>query len=472
MKRNILRLVSLSLAISLMLTSCKKSDDYELELNYVILSDGTKVTAQPVKSKAVILKSTKKADPSFKVELDSVIHSNLSGIGGAFNEMGGEAFVSLSDTDQKELAYALFNTTNATGLSNCRTAVGASDFGLSAYSYSETANDYKMEHFSIARESSTLIPFLQAAYKENHQLKMFASPWSPPGWMKESGKMDGGDKDIEKNVLKNDLKIYEAYALYFSEYIKAYQKNGISINRLIIQNETDMNPKYPGNDMQPEQMEELVSNYILPQFKESDFDTELWAGSFRGKRKDAQKFMSLEGSKNVTGVGLQYCPPSTMQELLDKHPNIKIMHTEGRCENGDNSMKQARKRFSEVSDWLNSGSENYCYWNIILNETSTSGWGWKQNSLININREKGEVTYNADYAPISLMSQFIRPGDQSIKVVTPNKKKAIAVKNDNRIVVFIENMEKNISIENIEIAGKNYTVELPTQSLCAFVFKK
>ncbi|WP_405607922.1 glycoside hydrolase family 30 protein [Polaribacter sp. Asnod1-A03] len=471
MKRNILRIVSLSLVIGLMLTSCKTNDDYQLELNYVTLANGTKVTAQPVKSTSVDLSLQKDVSVSFKVELDSIIHPNLSGIGGAFNEMGGDAFVSLSAENQKELSNALFNTTDGSGLSNCRTAVGSSDFGLSAYSYSETPGDYTMEHFSIAREKSTLIPFLQAAYKVNPQLKMFASPWSPPGWMKESGTMDGGDKNVEQNILKKDPKIYEAYALYFAKYIKAYKENGITIDRLVIQNETDMNPGYPGNDMQPEEMADLVSDYIIPQFKESNIDTELWAGSFRGKRKDAQKFMSLEKSKNVTGVGLQYCPPSTMEELLENHPDIKIMHTEGRCDDGKNSMKQARKRFSEVSDWLNSGSENFCYWNIILNETSTSGWGWKQNSLININRTSGELTYNSDYAPISLLSQYIRPGDQSLVVNTPENKKAIAVKNKDRVVVFLENNEAMAATQNIELKGKTYAVNLPAESLCAFVFK-
>lgn len=77
-----------------------------------------------------------------------------------------------------------------------------------------------------------------------------------------------------------------------------------------------------------------------------------------------------------------------------------------------------------------------------------------------------------DYAPMSLLSQYIRPGDQSQKVETPENKKAIAVKNENRIVVFLENKETALSIQNIELAGEKYTVELPAKSLCAFVFKK
>lgn len=463
-------LIVFTLVIGFITSSCKESKKYQIELNYVILAEGAQVVSQPVKTKILVEDMSQEGEISFKVEVDSIIHSNLSGIGGAFNEMGGEAFVSLSAANQKLLAEALFNPVKGSGFSNCRTAVGSSDFGLNAYSYSETSNDFEMEHFSIAREEKTLIPFLQAAYKENPELKMFASPWSPPGWMKESGIMDGGDIVPEKNVLKSDPTIYKAYALYFEKYINSYKENSITIDRLVIQNETDMNPKYPGCDMQPEQMADLVSNYIVPQMKESNVNVELWAGSFRGHRKDAQIFMELEGAKDLEGVGLQYCPTSTLKELQSKHPGLKMMHTEGKCENGDNSMKQAQNRFSEVSNWINAGCENFCYWNIVLNETSKSGWGWKQNSLININRETGKLTYNPDYAPISLLSQFIRPGDQSLLVKTPEGNKAIAVKNKNRIVVFLENKEFSNSIQNIELSGEKYTVELPAQSLCAFAF--
>ncbi|MCG9792330.1 glycoside hydrolase family 30 protein [Flavobacterium algicola] len=442
------------------------------KLSYVDLSDGAQITAQPIKTENVKLKKIKNVDAAITINLKSVVNANLSGVGGAFNEQGGEAFMALSEADRNAFTTTLFNPKNGAGLTFCRTAIGSSDFGLSAYSYSEVADDFEMKHFSIERDTKTVIPFILAAKVENPDLKMFASPWSPPAWMKVSGKMDGGKGNDSINVLKVNPAIYKAYALYFSKYIQEYAKQGVVINRVHIQNETDMNPPYPGCDMSPKQMAELVSKYILPQFQKDGIKTEIWAGTFRGKRSDAQNFMKLEGAKDVVGVGLQYCKPEVLKELRTNYPNLNMMHTEGACFNGKNSMDQARKRFSEMADWFNGGSENYCYWNMVLNETSSSAWNWKQNSLVTIDRNTKSITYNPDYAPVALLGQYIRPGDQSMKVDTPEGIFAIAVRNSDRLVVFVENKETLVKKQQLKLDGKFYTAEIPAQSVCALVFEK
>jgi glucosylceramidase len=441
------------------------------ELNYVNLADDANVTAQPVLTAPLAAVAADDAAETVFVDLEQVIHPNLTGIGGAFNEIGGDAFVKLSAEKQKELAEALFNPETGSGLTLCRTAIGASDFGLSEYSYSEVADDYEMKHFSIDRDVPTVIAFINAAQAENEDLSIFASPWSPPAWMKKSGSMDGGNKDKENNVLKSDPKIYEAYALYFKKYVQEYAKHGIEIERLIIQNEPDMNPGYPGCDMLPEQMAELTFDYIQPVFDDAGLTTELWAGTFRAMRKDAEKFVTINGAEAIDGIGLQYCRPATFKALHEKAPSMPLMHTEGRCENGKNTMRQARARLGEVAMWFNNGTENYCYWNIVLNETTSSAWDWKQNSLIQIDRDAGTVTYNADYAPISLLSRYIRPGDQSLKVSTPKGTDAIAVKNAERLVVFLQNNKDVSAPQTVELSsGKKYSIALPAKALCAVVF--
>jgi len=289
--------------------------------------------------------------------------------------------------------------------------------------------------------------------------------------MKYTGRMDAGNEDVNNNKLIADPKIYDAYALYFTKYVQAYAKNGIHIDRLIVQNETDMNPTYPGCDMSPEQMAELVFDHIRPAFKKAGLTTEIWAGSFRGKRGDAEKFLTIKRAETIDGIGLQYCGGSQIKALNRDHKDMAFMHTEGKCYHGENSMKQARERFGEVCMWLNGGCGNFCYWNIVLNEESTSAWGWTQNSMIKIDREAKSITYNPDYAPMALLSKFIRPGDQSIKTVTPRKVDALAVRNEKQLVVFLQNETDAVATQDIVLADVNYTVELPAKSLCAFVFE-
>jgi glucosylceramidase len=475
MKARFLRIRLLAIIVApflLQLTACTDSSLKfdKAELKYIDLSDNAELKAQPVKSKSIELQEVEGDEGVINIYLDTVVHSNLSGIGGAFNEQGGEAFMKLSEANRKELTEALFSPTKGSGFAFCRTAVGASDFGLSAYSYSETPEDYEMKDFSVERDTKSVIPFILAAKAENPDMQLFASPWSPPGWMKVSGKMDGGKESPETNILRSTPEIYKAYGLYFSKYCQEYAKQGVTVDRLVVQNETDMNPPYPGCDMLPAEMSELITNYIKPQFAKDGVETEVWAGSFRGKRSDAQNFMKLENANDAIGLGLQYCPQFVLKELRENYPNVKMMHTEGRCENGKNSMEQARKRFGEIATWINSGCENYCFWNIVLNETSTSGWGWKQNSLINIDRNAGVVTYNPDYAPVSLLSRYIRPGDECLKVET-KKGAALAIRNNERLVVFLQNNEESAATRYLKIEGKTYSAEVPAQSLCALVFK-
>jgi glucosylceramidase len=450
--------------------------EYQLKsLNYVDLSDGAEVSAQPIKTIAPVVTSSNQTREKILIKLDSVRNDHLTGIGGAFNEQGGEAFMRLPENMRKELAEALFNPTSGAGFSMNRTAVGASDFGLGAYSYSETPNDYKMEHFSVERDTKSVIPFIRAALAENPGMHIFASPWSPPGWMKVSGTMDAGDKNKEANVLKDSEEIYKAYALYFSKYVQAYAEHGIDISRLIVQNEVDMSPKYPGCLMSPEQMAELIADYIRPQFTKDALSTEIWAGSFRGFNDDAMNFMKNPKSDQADGLGVQYFVWRKIRDLKDQFADLDIMHTEGKCYDGENSFNQARNRFGEVVSYLENGTENFCYWNIALNEDSSSGWGWKQNSLVRIDRAAGSVTYNPDFAPMALLSKYIRPGDQLLDYGRVNRqgayKPVLAVRSDTNITVFLQNKTKEAITETISVAGTEHAVDLAPHSLNAFVFE-
>ncbi|WP_165876139.1 glycoside hydrolase family 30 protein [Mariniflexile fucanivorans] len=394
----------------------------------------------------------------------------FEGFGGAFNEIGGEALMTLPKAKQKEVAANLFNMNTGAKLNFCRTAVGASDFGIDAYSYAEKENDFKMKDFSIKREETSVIPYIQQALKENPDLKIFASPWSPPAWMKYSGFMDRGEEFPEKNQLKDEPKIYEAYALYFSKYIQAYAEKGIDVDRLIIQNENDANTKYPSNDMSAAQMSKFVKTYLRPQFNSDKIDTEIWAGTFRTYgRIDAIEIASNpEYSALYDGIGIQYTSPKYIQDLTTLYPNDKTMHTEGNCHDGKNNWDQAAGRLKEVAQYFNYGIPNYCYWNMILNETTESGWDWKQNSLINIDRNTKEVTYNPDYAVFAFMSTYLVPGAK--RIANFSKDELISVKHNNKIYVLVQNNNDAPQTYECQIAnGEKQIVNLPSQTLAVII---
>ncbi|MBP6609609.1 MAG: hypothetical protein KA206_00810 [Paludibacter sp.] len=401
----------------------------------------------------------------------------IKGIGGCFNEIGADVFNQLPVSKKEEIMMRLFDKNVGAGFSFCRTAVGASDFGLSAYSYSEQKDDYLMKNFSIQRDEKCLIPYIKAAYRINPKILLFASPWSPPAWLKQNASMTG---PAANNKLIDKPEIYKTYALYLSKYIQAYYRNGITINRLCVQNETDANVSYPSCEMSPQQMCHFILSYLKPQFVNFNLKTEIWAGTYRvaeGELKYAGKFEAIELfaskklRKSVSGVSMQYTRPQYIHDFKALYPNVKIMHSESNCFNGENSIEQAKTRFKEVSDYITSGSENFAYWNMILNESGKSGWNWKQNSLLNIDKQSSKIVFNPDYTVIAFLSRYLQPGCKRIAHYTSVNQPCIAIDNGNEsYTVLIENLTNNVRTCVLQVANlPDVEVKLPSNALISIL---
>lgn len=401
----------------------------------------------------------------------------ISGFGGAFNENGGEALASLGEEQRKEVLQNLFGAQGA-GFTFCRMSIGASDFGLDAYSYSEVADDFEQQHFSIERDDRYVVPYIKGALAQNPSLKIFASPWSPPAWMKTNGKMAQRGRD---NELIDSPEIYRAYALYFRKFVEAYRQRGIDVSRICIQNETDTYPKFPGAYMSPKQMITFGGKYLVPEFKKAGLDTEIYAGTFRGQGMlhSHGVMANAEFRQQIDGLGFQYCDGDVIREIQLLYPGVPVMHTEGHCYNGANSWEEAKTRMEEVAEYLNAGTDNYCYWNMILNETGKSAWNWRQNCLINIDRKTGEITYNPDFAVMSLCGRFIRPGARRIEhagkfkgQLGMHKAMTALLLPDGNIVALLQNPEAH-AVQSRFYINEAYSTQvvLPGNSVCAVVFE-
>ncbi len=417
-------------------------------------------------------------NPSKRVMWKNIIYVNpeitfqtIEGVGGAFNEVGGEALLALDKKGQKEVLGNLFSQDKG-AFTFCRTAIGASDFGLDAYSYSNTPNDYEMKDFSIKRDKKYVLPYIKGALKFNKDLTIFGSPWSPPAWMKQNESMTGLTE--KPNILKEGKKIREAYALYFAKYVKAYKKAGVTIDRICIQNENDANTKYTSNALRAKEMVEFANDFMIPQFEKDNLDTGIYAGTFRASdQMDLMDFTKLKNTDKLDGVGVQYTNPIILNDALKTMPDLKMFHTEGRCYNGKNTVEQAMTRLDEVAGYINSGCTAYSYWNMIINETTKSSWDWPQNSLININRETKEVVYNPDYNAMYIISKFIQPGDKRVAALNRGNYPMIVVKAPNGDVkVLIQNPNEKATTFNLSIYDHEQKVIIPANQIVALLIQK
>ncbi|MFI3295822.1 MAG: hypothetical protein R3Y19_07355, partial [Rikenellaceae bacterium] len=370
-----------TLILSLLLTCGISSAQEKAKVYYVSLAPEQSITSNPIKEHP----QHEKIEASTVIKLyPQIQHQTLSGIGGCFNEIGGEALSHLDAQGQQQVLGALFDNPNGGDMAFARMSIGASDFGIDAYSCSMVADDYQMNHFSMEREKQYMLPYIKKAVETNAQIKIFASPWSPPAWMKHSGYMDRGIEFAEQNHLIDSPEIYGAYALYFARFIEAYQQEGIEIDRILIQNEQDITTKYPSCVMPVEQMSHFVQNYLRPLFDKQQIKTQIWGGTFRtyGELAGVEFASNSSLNKDFDGIGIQYTSPQYISEIRSAAPELPLMHTESNCFDGANTFEQAASRFEEVASYINAGSENFAYWNMILNETGKSGWDWRQNALI------------------------------------------------------------------------------------------
>lgn len=450
------------------MSSSMLSANTKAEVYYVKLEEGQKISKSPIQK----YEQGQSVKQNTKVSIyPDIEFQQIEGIGGAFNEIGGVSLMSLPESGRREVMEGLFGVDGAQ-FSFCRTAMGSSDFGVDAYSYSEVAEDFNQKHFSIKREMTSVVPYIKMAYDINPNMMLFASPWSPPAWMKLSGYMDRGNETPDLNKLRDEERIYKAYALYMAKYVKAYDAEGIKVDRIIVQNETDISTKYPSNIMGADAMYDFVKNYLRPEFKRSKVKSEVWAGSFRtmGGFMHALEFAANpEYVKVVDGIGIQYTPGKDIADMNTLSGYKPTMHTEGKCHNGQNTVSQAFSRLSEIADYLNYGVPNYCYWNMILDHTTKSGWGWAQNSLININTESGEIVYNPDYAVMSLFGRYLQRG--SVRIAMSNRD-AITVKKDGVVYMFVNNTNDSDHGYNLVIDGKIVTTAVvPSMSMAVVCYK-
>ena len=148
-------------------------------------------------------------------------YQRWEGFGGTFNEMGWDALSVVGAAETTKALKLLFDARDGANFVYGRLPVGASDYAMSWYTLAETANDYAMANFSIARDREKLIPYIKAALQVRPDIHLWASPWIPPPWMKDSG-----------GNMKSDAQTQGAYALYLAKFVEEYGKEGLKIEAI------------------------------------------------------------------------------------------------------------------------------------------------------------------------------------------------------------------------------------------------
>jgi len=403
------------------------------------------------------------------------VKQTIEGFGTCFNELGWTSLNLLKTEDRESIMKELFTPGVGADFNICRMPVGANDFSLNWYSYDETDGDFEMKNFSIENDRRTLIPFIKNAQKYNPSVKIWASPWSPPSWMKynkhyasRSSSMNDLPKDREgregTDMFIQDDKYLKAYALYFSEFIEGYKKEGINIFAVMPQNEFNSAQNFPSCCWKASGLANFVGRYLGPAMQEKRVVI-LFGTMERPKEALVDTILNdPDASKYVKGVGFQWAGKDALPGISKRYPQLTFYQSEQECGDGKNDWQGALHSWDLMKHYLNNGVSVYEYWNTSLVKGGISRWGWSQNSLVVVDPESKTYKFTIEYYLLKHLSHFVKPGAKKLDTGGEYKDLLAFLNPDKSIVIMIANQSKTANTVKIKIGDNTYSVELKPDS--------
>src|SRR4029077_10703163 len=282
---------------------------------------------------------------------DGSARQTWEGFGGAFNEAGWAQIMKLSTADQTKAMKLLFDATDGAHFVMGRIPIGASDYALQRYTDDETAGDTSLASFSISRDMMYLIPYVKAAQAVNGSIRFWASPWTPPTWMKtNSGTVNGtscanmGGNAFNGGCMQDIAANLTAHAQYFVRWVQAYNGMGINIETVAPQNEPNYSQGYPSAIWDPALYSKFVGSYLVPALSTAGLSTKIMLGTMSNgdsgaQSKDLMVVQNAMGNATAKGlfkvIGLQW----GMLDLYKATPsmfdmyNLPVWATEHKCGN-------------------------------------------------------------------------------------------------------------------------------------------
>ncbi|MDO4320913.1 MAG: glycosyl hydrolase [Lachnospiraceae bacterium] len=421
-----------------------------------------------------------------ELTINSTEYQKMYGFGGCFNELGYRALGKLMPKEREDVMRELFEPgEDRCNLNFCRMPIGANDYSFDWYSLDETPGDYELKDFSIERDRRALIPYIQMAKAYAPELKLFASPWSPPVWMKEPPVYNWG------KLIKTPENL-RAYAEYFVKFVQAYAAEGIEINQVHVQNEPVANQKFPSCMWTGEEMRDFIKEYLGPAMKNAGLDTELWLGTINAPgcdfkrlifdkwaREDYDYFANTvlsdpEALQYVSGVSYQWGGKIAIQRTFESWwPQIRLMQSENECGFGDNTWEYAAYVWTMLKHYIGNGAESYMYWNLILEPEGKSTWGDPQNAMITVDPAQGTVCYNPDFYVMKHFSSIVKRGAVRLGITGTFAADSLVFRNpDGSLALELFNPFQRKFMVSFALEGEKYFFELEPRSFNSILLRE
>ena len=405
----------------------------------------------------------------------------MLGIGGAITDASAETYAKLPADVQKRFLASYYDPVNGIGYALGRTNIHSCDFSSGNYTY-VTDEDKELKTFSIDHDRQFRIPLIKKIIAvTGGKLTLYVSPWSPPAWMKDNHDMLHGGKLLPQ--------YRQTWSDYFVKFIKAYEKEGIPVWGLTLQNEPLAKQTWESCNYSAEEERDYIREYLGPTLNKQGLgDKKLiaWDHNRDFIYQTASTILNdKEAAKYVWGIGYHWYETWTgsamqfdnVRKVEEAFPDKNLIFTEGCTDKFDGSRLKEWALgevygHSMINDF-NNGTVGWTDWNILLDEKGGPNHvGNFCFAPVIADTKKGELIYTSSYYYIGHFSKFIRPGARRI-ISSSNRDllETTAYQNeDGKIVVVVMNRSEKKLPYLLWMNGKAAKIESLPHSIATLVF--
>ncbi len=351
---------------------------------------------------------------------DAQTNQQITGFGASLTDSSAWLISNtMSQSQRNQLMTNLFDPNNGIGLSFLRQPMGSSDLALNEYTYDDMPSgqtDPTLSHFSIAHDQAYIIPLLKQALQINPNLKIMATPWTAPAWMKTNDSLEQGSLNTSD---------FQVYAQYFVDFIKAYQAQGIPIFAVTPQNEPGNDNRMPTMPMSASDETNFIANYLGPAFAQNGITTQIlgYDHNWDNPGYPTTILNNSTAASYVSGTAW-HCyagDPSAMTSFHNSYPNKDIYETEcsGGSWEGSNWPAGFQNTMELGVNSTRNWSKSVVRWALALDPNGNPHVNSPDacsncRGVVTIDQSSGNVTYNSDYYALGQFSKFVVPGAYAI----------------------------------------------------------
>lgn len=405
-------------------------------------------------------------------------YQEVFGFGGAITDAVAEVYAKLTPAAQKTFLKAYFDPREGLGYNVLRTTIHSSDFSSASYTYVKDG-DRSLGSFSIEHDMRHRVPLLRqslaAAGAHGTDMRVFASPWSAPAWMKSNNSMLKGGRLLPEN---RDL-----WASYIVKFVQAYEKAGIPLWGLSVQNEPMATQTWESMLYSAEEETRFLGDHLGPALAKAGMGDKkiiVWDHNRDLLPQRAAHIMSDPKARPyVWGIGFHWYETWAKGQPMHRnvaavhaaYPDVKLLMTEATVEKFDPARLQdwanGERYGSEIMADLNAGAAGWIDWNMLLDSQGGPNHVGNYCFALLHASDDGQLVYTPSYAYMGHFTRYIKPGARRVGATTSRSTlDTVAFRNqDGKLAVVVMNRLDAAQRYRLMIDGVETAVEIPARAI-------